>query len=355
MEFSNKFLEMMRQKGTAKLQPIDYTGAIIVLLLVVIAVLILVSIYYVRKKYNFLEHKNFNTLAKSSNLNIDETRILFNLINKNRIKYPLTCFTNAKLLDDVLKKGIKEIHLSKNLNSSQKNEKIDELIDIKMKIESNSKKNIGIKSTHLISENQKIIVFIRGKGYFYATVKNNLKDFLIIEFISDMINKRILNKDEFVKIYFWRNEDAGYIFETKILESGQTIKSYLVRHSDQLIRSQSRKYKRIPVNFTGVIFPISKNAKNEYKVAQDQPEQCTIADLSAGGMKFIIDNIDQNIKLLKVEFNINTKKVNLVGKIIRINNKQNNVKEVILIFIKISMESRNIINEYIYNYLPSNI
>ncbi|MBN2544377.1 MAG: PilZ domain-containing protein [Spirochaetes bacterium] len=355
MEFSNRFLEMLKLKGKTQVHQVDYTGAIILLLLLVVAVLIIITVYYIRKKYNFLEHKNFNTLAKSANLNIDETRILFNLITKNRIKYPLTCFTNAKLLDDILKKGIKEIHSNKNLNNNQKNEKIDELIDIKMKIEANSKKNIGIKSTHLISESQKIIVFIRGKGYFYATVKNNLKNYLIIELISELITKRLLNKDEFIKIYFWRNEDAGYIFETKILDLGQSIRSYLIKHSDQLIRSQKRKYKRIPVNFSAVIFPILKNKKNEYKILQDQPEQCNIVDLSAGGIKLLIDNINQNIKLLKVEFSINTKKVTLIGRIIRIINKPNNIKEVILIFLKISMESKNIINEYIYNYLPSNI
>jgi len=257
MEFSNRFLDMLKLKGKTQVQQVDYTGAIILLLLAVIVVLVIITVYYIKKKYNFLEHKNFNTLSKSSNLNIDETRILFNLITKNRIKYPLTCFTNAKLLDDILKKGIKEIHLNKTLNSKQKNEKIDELIDIKMKIESNSKKNIGIKSTHLISENQKIIVFIRGKGYFYATVRNNSKDFLVFEFISDLINKRLLNKDEFIKVYFWRNEDAGYIFETKILDLGQTVKSYLIKLIELKIifpnTTSAATPKRTLIGLTGII------------------------------------------------------------------------------------------------------
>lgn len=356
MKFSNKFLEMLRSKGGIASRQTDYTSILIFLLILIILALIIALVYYFRKKYNVAEHKNFNSLAQNLGLSSEEARILYNILIKYNVKSPLTCFTNARLLDDVLRKSIRDIHLERSLTNEEKEEKVEALLNIKIKIETGSRKNIGIRSTHLISENQKLIVFIREKGYFYAIVRKNLRDYLLIEFISNLITKRILNVDEFIKIYFWRNEDAGYIFESKVLEFGDDIKSYKIKHSDKLIRSQKRKYKRIPVNFTGTIYPISREGKNKYKVELEKIETCNIIDLSAGGLKLITENINKDTKFLKIEFQIGDKPITLIGKVIRIDSNPNsNIKEVIIQIAKITLSDKNTINSYIYNYLPTKI
>lgn len=350
----------MFSKGLESAGDRNSASVIVFLVIFVLFITLLILYNYLKKKYNFqlikksnVKKGTFVSLAKSVGLNSDEIKALYDLMIVQNVKYPLTCFTNSKMLDEVLKKGLHSIEKNSRLLEKDKIYNSYLLLETKGKIENSLKKNIGIKSTHLISERQKIVLFFRSIGYFYSTVIRNSKDQLTIELVSEKINRRLFKKGEFVKCYLWREEDAGYTFETEILGYAEDIRTYYLKHSDNLVRSQSRKYRRIPVNFIAEVFPVYLRTENNKKVFSlgTISSKGSIVNLSAGGLKIRADGIDGKEKYLKVSFDIGQYKINIIGKIVRLY-QSDGVKEATLQFAKVSLKDRNYINTYVYNYFP---
>lgn len=335
-----------------------------IVLFVLVAVFIAYALIYnyLKKKYNFklikkinAKRRDFYGVGNDIGLNSEEIKKLFNLVFDYDLKYPMTCFTSAKALDDVLKKGLTAIDKNKSLTEEEKNYNNSLILEIKAKIEANTRKNTGIRSTHFMAENQKIIIFSRGKGYIYANVIRIVNEYLIIELISKKINKRIFSKHEYLKIYFWRERDAGYIFESAIINLGENVRVYSIRHSDKLIRSQKRKYRRIPVNIVGELYPVYsklENNKKIYTIGDKKARHCNLLDLSAGGLKLKTNEIEEKDKIVKIDFNLNRYNLATIGKVIRFHQHEDGTKDITLQFLKINLKNKNIINRYVYNYLP---
>lgn len=357
----NKFRELSRgfsDRETA-VNNADIILLLLVFIVVIIAIILIYHFYYKKKsgyrifKDNNISKKNYTSLARSVDLNIEESKALLELIIKFKLRYPLTCFTNSKILDDVLRRGLHGIEDNKNLSNQNKNDRSFVLLEIKRKIDSSLRKSIGIKSTHFISEGQKIVVFARGKGYFYANVTKNTKSFLMIEIISKKVQKRLFLTNDYLKLYLWRDEDAGYTFESEIIGYGNNVRVYLIKHSENLARSQKRKYRRIPVNILVDIYPIDiipKEDTKHYSVGT-KAEKGNIINISSGGVKLRTDGLEGHEKFIKLLFPINRYNISVIGKIVRLYQLED-VKELTVQFVKISIKDTNIINKYVYKYLP---
>jgi c-di-GMP-binding flagellar brake protein YcgR len=341
----------------------NLTG-LLVFILILLAIAALVMLYYYwARKYNLktarninLKKKDFYSLCRNVELSGDESKILLNLVFKNEIKYPLTVFTSAKVLDDILKKAFKEIENDKTLADEQKTARNSAFLDIKAKIEANSRRNIGIRSTRFIHIDQKIIIFCRGKGYFYAAVRRIFNEFITVELLSSNVTTAIFVKGDFIKVYFWREEDAGYTFESQIANVSTDPKIYNINHSERLQRTQKRKYKRVPANITGEIFPVYgrvENGKKIFNVADGQKQACNIFDLSAGGLKLRLTGpVRKEDKVFRIDFLLNKKNISIIGKLIRLRQYEDSSSEITIQFARFTLEDKNVINKYVYNYLP---
>lgn len=355
---NDRFQQLFQQQSTTPSQD-EMTSLIIFLTIVALIIVFAVVYNYLKRKYNLVifktptfKKRDFNSLCRSVDLNYEETKALYELLDSYNTKNPLTCFTNAKLLDEILKKGLKDLKRNSDLTDQEKIYESSILLEIKAKIESNSRRNTGIRSTHLMAEGQKLVIFARNRGYFYGTIKAINSNHIILEILRKKVTEKILAKDEYIKVYFWREGDAGYVFHSIILDYGNSPKLFQIKHSDKLIRKQKRKYKRIPVNLMGSVYSTSSKIveeKRRYYVLDETVRNCNIIDLSAGGMKLVVEFIDFKEEIIKINFKLNRNEINIIGKIIRLN-KSESLNEVTIQNVKISLEDKNIINEYVYNY-----
>ena len=64
-------------------------------------------------------------------------------------------------------------------------------------------------------------------------------------------------KNQKIGVYFWRAEDAGYFFQTKVLEDFIDKKYPIlhIAHSDNLIRAQKRNSVRVETDMPAELFP----------------------------------------------------------------------------------------------------
>lgn len=336
---------------------------IVILLLIMVGVFIVLLISYVYKKkvdekYSRLKinKRQFFNIAQEIGLSLDQTRILLDLIIKQNIKSGYSCFTKGKLLDEILSYAFFDVENNKQLPVVEKEIYKKELFEIKRIVENNSKKNQGITSTLLIVENQKIIIFYRGLGYFYAKVIKNTQNGLIISLMSDKIKKRILKKNVYIKIYFWRKNDAGYIFNSQVIGSDdEDIKVFLISHSDSLKRSQKRKYRRVPVNIKGTINLVNSKivkGKKKYFIDSELVYESVFLNLSTGGARIETTALGKNMNFIAINFVLLQQNISAIGKIIRYREFKSSKTEIVVQFVRIKLKERNVIDQYIYNFLP---
>ena len=301
----------------------------------------------------------FGNLARSVGLVKSEANYLSKLIHICKVKRPYLIFTNSILLDEVLKKGLYATQHNEKLSADQKDSRLALLFCIKQKVEMNSKKQLGIKTTHLIKKGQKLILLFKELGYVYAYLKKNLQSFLVIYVRAKSFDKTKLRNAMPIKVYFWRDNDAGYTFQTRITgialrEDEVEIK---LQHSDRLARAQKRLYRRVPIQTTVFIYTITihKIGKEQKAVVNKNSHYLGyIRNISAGGLALRCNVSLTKGEFVKLEFDFGkSKKVVAFGKIVRIHNPVPKTAEIFIKFTKINLHARNLIYEYVYNFQPS--
>ncbi len=358
LEFLNK---NNQSGGYNSFAPRNNTGIIITAVITIAIFTLLVLYYYLKNKYNLttsnlLKRHNFNSLGRNIGLENNELKILFGLAVKNDVREPLICYTNSKILDNIIKLGLRDIENDRKAPEENKNSRSAVLLEIKAKIEKNSRQNMGIRSTHLLHENQKMVLFAREKGYIYSVIKRITHESMVVELMSEKIKSRILSVGEHLKVYFWRDEDAGYTFDTTVTGFDNIgVKRYSIRHAERLSRTQKRKYRRVPVNLSGYVIPVEtvvNSSVKKYIPKEGLTVTCSIKNLSAGGLLMMVNKLRSNDKFVKVVFELNHYKIGVIGKIIRIHAIHENLYEVTVQFVRMILKEKNLINRYVYNYMP---
>lgn len=335
---------------------------IVVLILAIVIMNSFFSLTQTRQKKKGQVHFNnrvFGNLARSVGLVKNETGYLSKLIHLCKVKQPYLIFTNSQLLDDVLKKGLYATQHNDKLTIDQKDARLATIFNIKQKIEMNSKRQLGIKTTHLIKRSQKLILLFKELGYVYAFLKKNLQSFLVVSMKAKHFERTKVRNGMPIKIYFWRDNDAGYTFQSRITDIALREEEIELKlqHSDRLSRAQKRLYRRVPIQSTVFIYTISiHQIGKEQKAVVDKNSHYLgyIKNISAGGLALRCNVSLAKGDFVKLEFDFGkSKKVVAFGKIVRIHSPVPKTTEVFIKFTKINLHARNLIYEYVYNYQPS--
>ena len=168
-----------------------------------------------------------------------------------------------------------------------------------------------------------------------------------------MINKR----KKRVKCLYWKEEDASYIFESKVIDVIVTdeIQSICLKHVDQITRSQKRLYPRksvrLPVYFSRVRV-VEEGGRKKAVVDRRDTHWGTIIDISVGGLSTETAIPINRNNFVKVEFELREDyKMLAYGKVKRIEkNAARNTWIMHIQFTKIDKKDRNEIFAVLYNY-----
>ena len=97
-------------------------------------------------------------------------------------------------------------------------------------------------------------------------------------------------KNQKIGVYFWRAEDAGYFFQTKVLEDFIDRKYPIlhIAHSDNLIRTQKRNSLRVETDMPAELFPLKSIDQANEMPEEARGLRCRLADLSEGGAAILI-------------------------------------------------------------------
>ena len=153
------------------------------------------------------------------------------------------------------------------------------------------KYTLGLRSSRKIIPQQRMKITLPGVGVYNVQVVENLRRYLAVSYPEGpKLPPGFTWKGQKINVYFWRQEDAGYVFESRVLEDyiEQKYPIIHIAHSEDLIRSQKRNSIRVETNIPASLFPLrSIEAANE-EMESSKGLRVRIIDISETGAAVLI-------------------------------------------------------------------
>ena len=235
---------------------------------------------------------------------------------------------------------------------------MDKLYEFRKKLEFEQPKyRTGITSTRSIKVNQRVRVLIAGVGVYSSTVIDTNDRYLVISYpVGGRLPPNFQWKGTRVSVYFWRQDDAGYVFDTYILEDLRirNIPVLQLGHSESLLRTQKRKSLRIRAA-TGAFLYLLKRLEGAYEKPERVPGlKCIVQNLSEDGAAVIIGGRAKVGLLVKLQLFMGDDQIVLSGTVRSAEYSIEKNQSVLHIeAVKPSPRMRNIIRSHVYNVVAA--
>lgn len=259
-----------------------------IITLVIIAAVIGFTFFIIRKSKDRSNTSwvKFYAKGKEAGFSSENINLLKELAQRACMEHPAALFWSQVQMDTCIKKFVNDIKQDGSENLSENQEFLLKLYNFrkKMEMERPIYKN-GITSSRNIDELQAAQVVALNIGAFKSKIVNNKSANISIERPDNLVLPPDFSwKGSHLLLYFWRKNDAGYCFETDVIDEQQLNKPPLliVRHSDKLLRTQSRKSLRVKTHRIAMLYRV------EDRSAASKPEvmsgvKCYLEDISDSG------------------------------------------------------------------------
>jgi len=192
---------------------------------------------------------------------------------------------------------------------------LSKMYDYRKKIEIDSSNTTSISNSIEISEGQTLRVLVAGSGVFNSQVlKNTSQHINIAHPAQNKFSSSIKWAGTKISVYFWREDDAGYVFDTHVVEEVYLLKTPTLKisHSNSLFRTQKRNSIRIKMNKAAFLYLVPSNEPS-HKLESDPGLKCYLEDLSDTGCAVIVGGkADAGIRV-KVQFALDNAPVCMTG------------------------------------------
>jgi c-di-GMP-binding flagellar brake protein YcgR len=211
----------------------------------------------------------FYVKGKESGFKFRELNLLRRVAVENRLKNPTSLFWSEKQLDRCIRGTIIRFRSKEKESDESSILFLNKLFDFRKRVEFNLPKyRLGLRSTRNIDTSQRMKITFPGGGVYQTKVVENMRKYLAISYPKGTpLPPGFSWKGEKINVYFWRQEDAGYYFESKVLGDFLDKKYPIlhISHSDNLVRTQKRNSIRASLNRPGKVFPLRsiENANEE--------------------------------------------------------------------------------------------
>jgi c-di-GMP-binding flagellar brake protein YcgR len=296
----------------------------------------------------------FYVRGRESGFTFKEVNLLRKVAVENKLQNPLSLFWSIKQLDRSLRGIIVKLRSQGKEHDPDSMKFLSKLFDFRKQVEFNLPKyKLGIKTTRKIAPHQKIKISLEGNNTFHSSVVENLRRYLAVAYPrGGKLPPGFSWKGKQVNIYFWRPEDAGYVFQTKVLEDFFDRKYPILHlaHSDNLIRSQKRRSVRVETNKPAHLYPLKTiDSANEHE-EKTSGLRCRLLDISEDGAAILIGGKAKVGLPVKYQFRLSDGTIVMSGVVKGINYNQKKNQSVLHIeAVQPSARMKNSILPYVYN------
>jgi hypothetical protein len=248
----------------------------------------------------------FFAKGKDAGFSFKEIELLRRLAIKSDIEDPSSLFWSQSQLDSCIAMLVKSTRISGEDRQTSTQDFISKLYEYRKKIEfEKAQYRKGITTSRNIEEGQTIRLLAKGVGVFPAKVIKNTSQYMTITKPTEKVPLSFIWSGVKLSIYFWRKDDAGYVFDSLVLDEvfSKGFAALQISHSDSLFRTQKRNSIRVKIERPAFMY-LSKNGE-----LSEEPElmpglKCILSDLSESGCAVIIGGKAKQGFRLKVQFSL---------------------------------------------------
>ncbi|MCD6122259.1 MAG: PilZ domain-containing protein [Spirochaetales bacterium] len=321
-----------------------------------VAIVILVAFFLLLRKagggrFPWLQ---FYTKGKESGFTFREVNLLRKVAVENKLKNPASLFWSIKQLDRSIKGIILKFRSQKTEGDDESNDILSKLFELRKKVEFDLPKyKLGLKSSRNIATQQRIKIMLPGEGPFFSMIVENLSKYMAVSYPQ---GPRMPNgfswKGQKIGVYFWRKDDAGYFFQTKVLEDFFDKKYPIlhIAHSNKVIRTQKRRSIRVETDLPASIYPLRTINEANENLVEEKGLRSRLLDLSEDGAAILIGGRAKVGLPLKVQFFLDDSAVVMCGVVKGVNfDEKRNRSTLHLQAVPLSPRLRNKVLAYVYN------
>ena len=325
------------------------------IILAVIFILFLLLIIILRKMGggNF-PWMQFYAKGRESGFSMKEVNLLRKVAVENRLENPTSLFWSIKQLDRSIRGTITKFRNEGTYADDSNINFIGKLFDFRRRVELNLPKyKLGLKTSRKIATHQKIKISLPGAGTYTASVVENLRKYLAISYPEGPVLPEGFDwKGQDINIFFWRGDDAGYVFDSTVIEdySDKNYSILHISHSDNLVRSQKRSSVRIDVNRPAQLYLLKGIAEANETEEKNHGLRCRLIDISEGGAAIMIGGKARVGIAVKLQFTLPPYKIRMSGTVRGVNfNPKKNQSVLHMQAAPLHPVMRNQLLSYVYN------
>jgi len=327
------------------------------LLLIVVVILLFVTLTLLLRGDKRFSPLEYYARGKEVGFTFSEARAVLDMSRIAGVTDPTASLWSIRELDACIKAFDKKFRAEGKERDRSTLHFMEKLYEFRKRLEFELPKyKSGITSSRFIRPNQRVRVLVEGVGVYSSTVIDSNERYLVVSYpVGGRIPSGFQWKGSRVSVYFWRQEDAGYIFDTYVLEDLRIrdIPVLQLGHSESLLRTQKRKSLRVRSRMPAYLY-LLKRLEGAYEKPERVPGlKCVVQDLSEDGVSVLIGGRGKVGLLVKAQFYIGDDQIVMSG---TVKGAEYDVeKKQSLLHIEAMLPSprmRNMIRSHVYNVGP---
>ena len=285
----------------------------LILIITIAVILLLVFSIQNREKSGWV---TFFSQGKEAGFSLRETEIIRKLVSKMSLQDPSSIFTSQDVLDHCIKNFLRSLQLSGTLDNLENQDLLSKLYEYRKRIElEKTSVKRGISNSRQMVEGQDLRVLVQGSGVFKAQVVKNTTQYITITRPTSSKGAPSFSWTGLkLSIYFWRSEDAGYVFDTEVLDEvfSKGLSSLKIAHKDNLFRTQKRKSVRVKIHKSAYLYLLLDD-DDANRLEMNPGQKCFLEDLSDTGCAITIGGKADPGLRIKVQFALNNSPIVMGG------------------------------------------
>ena len=274
----------------------------LILIIAVSGVALLILSVTNKKKSSWI---HFFAKGKDAGFSFKEIELLRKLSVKSNLEEPASLFISLNQLDLCIRSFVRTLNVSGGGDNPANQDFLSKLYEYRKKIEMEKPRNKnGISNSRQISDGQNLRILVPHTGVFSSQIVKNTPHYITITRpVANKLPGTFSWSGLRISVYFWREEDAGYVFDSDVLDEvfSKGIASLKISHTDSLFRTQKRKSIRLKMHKAAFLYLLT----NEEEVNTVEPNpglRCFLEDLSDTGCAVTIGGKGQAGLRIKIQF-----------------------------------------------------
>ncbi|MBO4732685.1 MAG: PilZ domain-containing protein [Spirochaetaceae bacterium] len=234
---------------------------------------------------------------------------------------------------------------------------LQSLYAYRSKIELDPPLRKGWKNTYSMRNGQRLRIVLPSHGVFSSILLANTSKLTISYPIPAEDKYHCFDwRQKRITVYFWRKNDAGYVFDTNVTGVGhyQGRSVLFIEHSQSLQRSQKRKSIRCPCSIMAELYLLYDNSITDMTAVEEKSGiKCVLEDLSEDGALIRIGGCGQEGMPIKIQFMLGNNPIVMSGSVKSVEyNKTINQSRLHFQASNIAESVRQKIALYVYSIIP---